>query len=80
MITATRSAPHTPDRTPGHRCVTGQPGTGGSCHPCCDVETSARTLTDALHALGWHDQARRLLEEARIDAATHPRRTPGEPG
>jgi len=43
-----------------------------------DTQTSARTLTDALHALGRHAQARRLLEEARIDPATHPRRTPSE--
>jgi len=46
----------------------------GPDHP--DAQTSARTLTDALHALGRHAQARRLLEEARIDPATHPRRTP----
>jgi hypothetical protein len=50
----------------------------GRDHP--DTQTSARTLTDALHALGRHDQARRLFEEARIDAAPHPRRTPGESG
>ena len=50
----------------------------GPDHP--DTQTSARTLTDGLHALGRHDQARRLLEEARIDAATHPRPTPGESG
>ena len=49
----------------------------GRDHP--DTQTSARTLTDALHALGRHDHARRLLEEARIDTATHPRRTSGEP-
>jgi hypothetical protein len=50
----------------------------GPDHP--DTQTSARTLTNGLHALGRHDQARRLLEEARIDAATHPRRTPGQSG
>jgi hypothetical protein len=50
----------------------------GRDHP--DTQTSARTLTDGLHALGRHDQARRLLEEARIAAAIHPRRTPGESG
>ena len=50
----------------------------GRNHP--DTQTSARTLTDALHALGRHNQARRLLQEARIDAATHPRRTPGQSG
>ena len=49
----------------------------GRDHP--DTQTSARTLTDGLHALGWHDQARRVIEEARIDAATDPRRIPDEP-
>jgi hypothetical protein len=38
----------------------------GPDHP--DTQTSARTLTDGLHALGQHEQARRLLEE------THPSR------
>jgi hypothetical protein len=37
----------------------------GPDHP--DTQTSARTLTAGLHALGRHDQARRLLEEASID-------------
>ena len=50
----------------------------GPDHP--DTQTSARTLTDALHALGRHAQARRMLEDARIDPATHPRRTPSEAG
>jgi hypothetical protein len=50
----------------------------GPDHP--DTQTSARTLTDGLHALGRHAQARRMLEEARIDPATHPRRTPSEAG
>jgi hypothetical protein len=42
----------------------------GPDHP--DTQTSARTLTNGLHALGQHEQARRLLEETRTDAATSP--------
>jgi hypothetical protein len=48
----------------------------GPDHP--DTQTSARTLTDSLHALGRHAQARHTLEEARTDAATDPRWTPRE--
>jgi len=41
-----------------------------------DTQTSARTLTDGLHAVGRHDQARRVLDEARVAAATHHRQHP----